>query len=75
MLIPSDSSKDDSQDSTCNAPPNLVIDAEIRRLIQRAEQCERLMCKAIHRGQPDVVQRYNRLAAAACAACLELLTG
>lgn len=57
-----------------DAIPELVEDAELDRLMRHAERCERLMCNAVRRGDTDAVQRYNCMAAAACAACLDLLT-
>ena len=57
-----------------DAVPELIVDAEIRYLMLRTEQCERLMHEAIRRGDADAVQRYRRFAGAACAACLDLLT-
>ena len=57
-----------------DAVPELIVDAELDRLMLHTEQCERLMCEAIRRERPEAVAHYNRLAAAACAACLDLLT-
>ena len=54
---------------------NLIVDAEIRRLMQCATQAEMLMERALQAGNPIQSARYHRLCEAACAACTELLTG
>ena len=60
------------------SPPDvigsLIEDAEVRRLMIRMEQAERLMCEALHADDYVNAARYRRLCASACAACMELLT-
>ena len=52
---------------------NLIVDAEIRGLMQRATQAEMLMERALQAGDPIQSARYHRLCEAACAACWDLL--
>ena len=57
-----------------NAIGSLVVDAEVKRLMIRTTQTERLMECALRRGDYTRAAYYYRLCGAACATCLDLLT-
>ena len=52
---------------------DLIVDAEIRRLMQCAAQVEMLMERARQAGDPIQSARYHRLCEVSCAACWDLL--
>lgn len=57
-----------------SAISDLVIDAEMRRLMIQADQSERLMGHAFRQGRIKAACRYHRYASAACTALIDLLT-